>query len=181
MKHKIGYNPLGRTSSHRKAMHRSMVTSLVLHERIRTTLAKAKAVRRTAEKMVTRAGVDSVHNRRMIGRYIKDKTALAKIFTEVGPRFKERPGGYTRILRLGQRKSDGTEMVILEFVTDEVSQNPKTKKVKPKATEKKSDEKPGSKEKAPSVDEKEDSSEKTENTEATASDGSDDSIPAQES
>ncbi len=142
MRHKVGYNPLGRTSSHRKAMHRNMVTSLVIHERIRTTLAKAKAVRRTAEKMVTRAGVDSVHNRRMIGRYIKDKAALAKLFTDVGPRFKERPGGYTRILRLGQRKSDGTEMVILEFVADEVAKAPKAKKTKAKAPEKKSDSKP---------------------------------------
>lgn len=119
-----------------------MVTSLVIHERIRTTLAKAKAVRRTAEKMVTRAGVDSVHNRRMIGRYIKDKAALAKLFTEVGPRFKERPGGYTRILRLGQRKSDGTEMVILEFVADEAAKTPKAKKTKAKSPEKKSDSKP---------------------------------------
>lgn len=136
MKHKIGYNPLGRTSSHRKALHRSMVTALVLHERIRTTSAKAKAIRRTAEKMVTRAGVDSVHNRRIIGRNIKDKAALAKLFTDIGPRFKERPGGYTRILKIGQRTSDGAEMVILEFVTEELKKSPTAKKSKPKAAPK---------------------------------------------
>ncbi|MFW6234223.1 MAG: 50S ribosomal protein L17 [Spirochaetota bacterium] len=137
MKHKIGYNPLGRTSSHRKALHRSMVTSLVLHERIRTTSAKAKAVRRTAEKMVTRAGVDSVHNRRIVGRDIKDKAALAKLFTDIGPRFKERPGGYTRILKIGQRTSDGAEMVILEFVAEELKKDPSaSKKSKKKAAPK---------------------------------------------
>ncbi len=133
MKHKIGYNPLGRMAAHRKALHRNMVTSLVLHERIRTTVAKAKAVRRTAEKMVTRAGVDSVHNRRIIGRDIKDKAALAKLFTEIGPRFKERPGGYTRILKIGQRKSDGAEMVILEFVSEEISKTPESRKTKTKS------------------------------------------------
>jgi large subunit ribosomal protein L17 len=113
-----------------------MVTALVLHERIRTTSAKAKAIRRTAEKMVTRAGVDSVHNRRVIGRNIKDKAALAKLFTDIGPRFKERPGGYTRILKIGQRTSDGAEMVILEFVADELKKTPAGKKSKTKAAPK---------------------------------------------
>ena len=86
MKHRIGHNKLNRKPSHRKALHRNMVTSLFKHERIRTTKAKAAAIRRTAEKMITRAKVDSVHNRRMVGRDIKDQAILAKLFTELGPR-----------------------------------------------------------------------------------------------
>jgi large subunit ribosomal protein L17 len=116
MKHKVGYNRLGRKTSHRRALRRNMATSLILHERIKTTKAKALSVRRIVEKMVTRAKVDSVHNRRMVGRDIKDDGALAKLFTEIGPRFVKRPGGYTRILKLGPRKSDASEMVLLEFV-----------------------------------------------------------------
>ena len=122
MKHKVGYNRLGRKTAHRKAMTRNMLTSLFRHERIRTTKAKALAVRRTAEKMITRAKLDSVHNRRMIGRDIKDKMVLAKIFTDIGPRFKERPGGYTRVLKLGPRPSDAAEMVILELIPVEVEE-----------------------------------------------------------
>lgn len=124
MKHRVGFNRLGRTPSHRKAMTRNMLTSLFRHERIRTTRAKAMAVRRSAEKMITRARTDSVHNRRMIGRDIKDKAILAKIFTDIGPRFVNRPGGYTRVLKLGPRKSDAAEMVILELVKDEVEAKP---------------------------------------------------------
>ena len=116
MKHRVGFNRLGRKPSHRKALHRNMVTSLFLHERIRTTKAKAQAIRRTAEKMITRAKVDSVHNRRMVGRDLKDKAVLAKLFVEIGPRFKERPGGYTRILKIGPRPGDGAQMVLLELV-----------------------------------------------------------------
>ena len=110
MKNKIGYNRLGRSSAHRKAMTRNMLTSLFRHERIRTTKAKALAVRRTAEKMITRSKVDSVHNRRMIGRDIKDKAILAKMFTEIGPRYQQRPGGYTRVLKLGPRRGDAAEI-----------------------------------------------------------------------
>ncbi|MFW5826732.1 MAG: 50S ribosomal protein L17 [Alkalispirochaeta sp.] len=120
MKHKIGYNRLGRKTAHRKAMTRNMLTSLFRHERIRTTKAKALAVRRTAEKMITRAKLDSVHNRRIIGKDIKDAAVLAKMFTEIGPRFKERPGGYTRVLKLGPRPSDAAEMVVLELLPEEV-------------------------------------------------------------
>jgi len=93
-----------------------MVTSLFRHERIQTTRAKARAVRSTAEKMITRAKVDTVHNRRTVGRDIKDKAVLAKLFVEIGPRFKERPGGYTRMLRIGERAGDASEMVLLELV-----------------------------------------------------------------
>lgn len=138
MKHKIGYNRLGRKTAHRKAMTRNMLTSLFRYERIRTTKAKALAVRRTAEKMITRAKSDSVHNRRMIGRDIKDQSVLAKVFTEIGPRFKERPGGYTRVLKLGPRQSDAAEMVILELLgEDEAVKQTTTSKSSKKAAPKK--------------------------------------------
>lgn len=138
MRHKIGFNPLGRRTAHRKALKRNMVTSLLLEERITTTQTKAQEVRRMAEKMVTRAKEDSVHNRRMVGRDVKNKKALAKLFTEIGPRFKSRPGGYTRILKLGPRSGDAAEMVLLEFVRDTEAPAPtKKKKARPeKAPEK---------------------------------------------
>lgn len=120
MKHRVGFNRLGRKPAHRKALHRNMVTSLFRHERIRTTKAKAREIRRTAEKMITRAKVDSVHNRRMVGRDVKDQEILAKLFVEIGPRFAGRPGGYTRMLKIGRRGGDASEMVILELVRDEV-------------------------------------------------------------
>src|SRR6056297_161249 len=109
MKHKVGYNRLGRRTGHRKAMTRNMLTSLFRYGRIKTTKAKALAVRRTAEKMITRTKLDSVHNRRIIGKDIKDKEVLAKMFTEIGPRFSTRPGGYTRVLKIGQRKGDAAQ------------------------------------------------------------------------
>lgn len=130
MRHRHGFNRLGRKSSHRKAMKRNMVTSLFRHERITTTKPKAQAIRRVAEKMITRAKSDTVHNRRLIARDINDKGVVAKLFTELGPRFKERPGGYTRILKLGPRMSDAAEMVILELVerTGDVVEGKKEKK-----------------------------------------------------
>jgi large subunit ribosomal protein L17 len=116
MKHKIGFNKLNRTPAHRKAMIRNMMTVLFKHERITTTKAKAKEVQRFAEKEITRAKVDSVHNRRMVGRKIADEAILAKLFTDIAPRFKERSGGYTRVLHLGERKLDAADMVVLELV-----------------------------------------------------------------
>jgi large subunit ribosomal protein L17 len=116
MKHKRGFNPLERMSAHRKALHRNMVTSLFRKERIETTKAKAFAVRRTAEKMITRAKEDSVHNRRIISGRLYDEAIVAKLFTNIAPRMKERNGGYTRILKLGERKGDAAEVVILELV-----------------------------------------------------------------
>jgi large subunit ribosomal protein L17 len=116
MKHRRGFNPLERTSAHRKALHRSMVTSLFRHERIRTTKAKAVAVRRSAEKLITRAKVDSVHNRRIVSSRLYDEGIVAKLFTDIAKRMKERPGGYTRILKLGERFGDAAEEVILELI-----------------------------------------------------------------
>lgn len=136
MKHRVGFNRLGRKPSHRRALHRNMVTSLFKYERIRTTKAKAREIRRSAEKMITRAKVDSVHNRRMIARDIKDKAILAKLFVDIGPRFKERPGGYTRMLKIGHRRGDASEMVLLELVSEEIEQAPKKKRSRKAATPK---------------------------------------------
>ena len=117
MKHRRGFNPLGMMSAHRKAMCRNMVTSLFRKERIRTTKAKALEVRRTAEKMITRAKIDSVHNRRIVSSRLFDEAIVAKLFTDIAPKMKDRNGGYTRIIKLGERKGDAAEVVILELVT----------------------------------------------------------------
>ena len=116
MKHRIGYNRLGRKASHRKALVKNMVTQLYRHERIRTTKSKVLEVRRRAEKLITRAKEDSVHNRRIVAKLVQDKAILAKLFTEIAPGFVDRHGGYTRILKLGYRKGDAAEMVLLELV-----------------------------------------------------------------
>jgi large subunit ribosomal protein L17 len=93
-----------------------MVTSLFRYERIKTTKAKALEVRKAAEKLITRSKVDTVHNRRQAGRFIADETILAKLFVSIGPRMKERAGGYTRILKLGERAGDAADVVLLELV-----------------------------------------------------------------
>ena len=134
MKHLRGFNPLERDSAHRKALIRNMTTSLFRHERITTTKTKAQAVRRQAERLITRAKVDSVHNRRIVSARLFDEGIVAKLFTDISPRMKERPGGYTRILKLGARYGDAAEMVILELVdyklkTDD-SEDRKEKKAK---------------------------------------------------
>lgn len=144
MNHKVGFNKLSKAASHRRAMIRNMATSLFKHGRIQTTKAKAKAVQVTAEKMITRAKVDSVHNRRVIGKDIKDEGILAKIFTEIGPEYVERKGGYTRIIKMGHRQGDAAEMVLLELVKDEeeAAGKKKAKKKTAAKTEKKAEEKP---------------------------------------
>jgi large subunit ribosomal protein L17 len=116
MNHKCGFNPLERSAAHRKALHRNMVTSLFREERIKTTKAKALEIRRSAEKLITRAKVDSVHNRRIVSSRLFDEGMVAKLFTNIAVRMKERAGGYTRILKLGERAGDAAEMVILELV-----------------------------------------------------------------
>jgi ribosomal protein L17 len=116
MKHKIGFNKLNRTPAHRRALIRNQMTVLFKHERIVTTKAKAAEVRRFAEKEITRAKVDSVHNRRQTARMLWDEAILAKLYTDIAPRFKERNGGYTRILRIGERAHDAADMVVLELV-----------------------------------------------------------------
>ena len=116
MKHRIGFNALSRNSSERKALKRNMVTSLFRYERIETTKAKALEVRKMAEKMITRAKVDSVANRKEIAKDIYDEDIVTKLFKEIAPLFAERKGGYTRILKTGFRQGDAAEMVILELV-----------------------------------------------------------------
>lgn len=135
MKHKIGYNKLNRMAAHRKALIRNQMTVLFKHERIVTTRAKAIETRRFAEKMITRAKVDSVHNRREAAKKIYDEGILAKLFTEIGPRFKDRAGGYTRILRIGDRAHDAADMVILELVDQKVDEK-KAERDKRKADKK---------------------------------------------
>ena len=116
MNHKIGFNPLSRTTAHRRAMTRNMVTSLFRYERVTTTKSKALEVRRAAEKLITRAKVDSVHNRRIAAKFIADEKILNKLFTEIGPRMKDRNGGYTSVLKMGFRQGDAADVVILELV-----------------------------------------------------------------
>ena len=116
MKTRVGFNRLDRKSSHRRALLRNMVISLFRHERITSTKVKLGEVKRFAEKLITRAKVDSVHNRREVSRFIHDKYILNKLFTNISPIFKERKGGYTRVIKLGQRRGDAAEMAILELV-----------------------------------------------------------------
>ena len=152
MTHKMGFNPLSRTSAHRRAMSRNMVTSLFRYERITTTKAKALEVRKAAEKLITRSKVDSVHNRRQVARFIQDEIVLAKLFTEIGPRMKDRNGGYTRVLKLGFRQGDAADMVILELVDYKLDtaekadkKATKAKKADAPAEEKKATKKPAAK------------------------------------
>ena len=130
MNHKIGFNPLSRTTAHRRAMTRNMVTSLFRFERITTTKAKALEVRKSAEKLITRSKVDSVHNRREAAKFIQDEKILNKLFTEIGPRMKDRNGGYTRVLKLGFRQGDAADVVILELVDYKLDSDATEKKAK---------------------------------------------------
>ncbi|MBR5581320.1 MAG: 50S ribosomal protein L17 [Treponema sp.] len=152
MNHKNGFNPLSRTTAHRRAMSRNMVTSLFRYERITTTKAKALEVRKAAEKLITRSKVDTVHNRRQAARYIQDETVLAKLFTDIGPRMKDRAGGYTRVVKLGFRQGDAADMVILELVdykldSGDNTEKKETKKAKAPAEKKASAEKKATSEK----------------------------------
>lgn len=116
MRHNVQGRKLGRTTAHRIAMFRNQLASLVASERITTTLHKAKELRPLAEKVVTHGRQSSLAARRWVRRWIPDRTLVSKVFDEIGPRFKDRPGGYTRIVKLGPRKGDAAEMAVLEFV-----------------------------------------------------------------
>ena len=117
MRHRVKGNQLSRTSSHRNAMIRNMAVSLIEHERITTTVPKAKNLRPFVEKLVTLAGESSVHRRRLAFARLRDRAAVAKLFAVLGPRFKERPGGYTRILKLAKpRLGDNGQRAMIEFV-----------------------------------------------------------------
>lgn len=117
MRHRKSGKKLNRTSSHRTALFRNMSASLIEHELIKTTLPKAKELRRVIEPLVTLARNDSVAHRRTAFDRLRNKAAVGKLFTEIAPRFKERPGGYVRILKAGFRRDDNAPMAIVEFVS----------------------------------------------------------------
>jgi len=116
MRHKKSGRKLGRNSSHRKAMFRNMATSLVRHETIKTALPRAKELRRVVEPLITLAKVDGVANRRLAFDRLRDKEAVGKLFADLGPRFKARPGGYLRILKMGPRPGDAAPMALVQLV-----------------------------------------------------------------
>jgi len=116
MRHMNSGRAFSRTSSHRQAMFKNMAASLIKHELIRTTLPKAKELRRVAEPLITLAKTDSVANRRLAFARLRDKVAVGKLFVELGPRYRERKGGYLRILKCGQRDGDAAPMAYVELV-----------------------------------------------------------------
>jgi large subunit ribosomal protein L17 len=124
MRHRKSGRKLNRNSSHRKAMFKNMSASLIEHEVIRTTVAKAKELRSIAEPLITLAKEDSVHNRRLAFSRLRDKAAVGKLFTDLGPRYQTRPGGYIRILKCGYRPGDNAPMAIVELVDRPVSAEP---------------------------------------------------------
>jgi large subunit ribosomal protein L17 len=126
MRHNKSGRRLGRNSSHRAAMMRNMVTSLLEHEKITTTDTRAKELRKIAEKMITLGKRGDLHARRQALKVIRDRKVVGKLFAQIGPRYQDRPGGYTRILRLGNRAGDNAPQVIIELVEEEC--NPRARK-----------------------------------------------------
>jgi len=118
MRHRAKGRQLSRTSSHRRALLNNMATSLFEHGRVITTEAKAKELRPFAEKLITLARRGDLHARRLVQRRIKDRETLSRLFSEIGPRFAARPGGYTRILKLGHREGDGADVARIELLSD---------------------------------------------------------------
>src|SRR5580765_6824797 len=133
MKHRVAGRKLGRTSMHRTALLRNLSTELFRHERIRTTLMKAKELRPFAEKLITLSKRESLHARRLVLRDIHDKDVVSKMFDTISSRFAQRPGGYTRIVKLGPRRGDNAEMALIELVGAETA--PAAEKEAPEATE----------------------------------------------
>ncbi|MBN1164786.1 MAG: 50S ribosomal protein L17 [Candidatus Krumholzibacteriota bacterium] len=132
MRHNHSYRKLNRTASHRKAMLRNMVTSLFAEERITTTTAKAKEAKRMAERMITFARRGDLSARRQVAKKLKDPQVLRKLFDEIAPRYADRPGGYTRVLKVTQRKGDSAETALLELLGKD--EKPRGKKKKPRKT-----------------------------------------------
>ena len=116
MRHHKNFNHLGRQSAHRKALLANMASSLIMHKRIETTVAKAKALKMYVEPLATKSKNDTTHSRRIVFGYLKDKNAVTELFRVIAPKIADRPGGYTRILKTGFRLGDGAEMCIIEFV-----------------------------------------------------------------
>ena len=128
MRHQVKKGYLGRNTAHRRALLRNLVTSFLERERMRTTLAKARAARPIAEKMITLGKRGTLHARRQVLAYMTKESAVKKLFDEIAPRFSERPGGYTRIVKLDRRMGDGSVMAMLELVGSEFKKKAKKKK-----------------------------------------------------
>lgn len=128
MRHRVAGKKLGRKTAHRMMMFRNMVTSLLDKERIRTTLERAKAVRPIAERMITLGKRETLHARRQALAFVKDPAVVSKLFDTIAPRFSQRPGGYTRIIRLGFRDGDGAQMAIIELIGSEFKPSKKESK-----------------------------------------------------
>ncbi len=141
MRHGKKFNHLGRTSAHRKAMLANMACSLILHKRVNTTVAKAKELRKYVEPLITKSKDDSTHSRRTVFAYLKQKEAVAELFRDVSVKVAGRPGGYTRILKTGNRLGDAAEMCMIELVdfnefivsTEKTAAKPKTRRSRAKA------------------------------------------------
>ena len=116
MRHGKKFNKLSRTHSHRRQMLANMASSLIMHKRINTTLAKAKALRLYVEPLLTKAKEDTTHSRRVVFSYLQDKNAITELFREIAPKIADRPGGYTRILKMGSRVGDNADMALIELV-----------------------------------------------------------------
>jgi len=151
MRHRVAHRKLGRTTPHRIALLRNLTTALFERERIRTTLVKAKEVRPFAERLITlaRREDDRLHARRLAARHVQDRKVVKKLFDDIGARFATRPGGYTRIMRLGPRQGDGAEMAILELVGYEFKSDGKDEKDASKKPAEKAEKKPAKKKAAP--------------------------------
>ncbi len=121
MRHGKKINHLSRQASHRKAMLANMACSLIEHKRINTTVAKAKALKQFIEPLVTKCKTDDTHNRRIVFSYLRDKYAVTELFREVAPKVGDRPGGYTRIIKLGNRLGDNAEMAMIELVDSTIT------------------------------------------------------------
>jgi large subunit ribosomal protein L17 len=133
MRHNKSGKRLGRNSSHRKAMMRNMVTSLFAHEKITTTDIRAKELRKIADKMITLGKRGDIHARRQAMQVIRDRKVVGKLFDLVAPRYKDRPGGYTRIIKLGQRAGDNASLSLIELVEEEFTAKPRKAAPAPKA------------------------------------------------
>ena len=116
MRHNKAINHLGRKSGHRKALLANMATSLILHKRIQTTVAKAKALKMYVEPLITKSKEDTTHSRRVVFSYLKNKEAVTELFRTVAPKIADSPGGYTRVLKTGFRQGDGADMALIELV-----------------------------------------------------------------
>ena len=135
MRHNKAINHLGRKSGHRKALLANMAASLILHKRIQTTVAKAKALQSYVEPLITKSKDDSTHSRRVVFSYLKSKEAVSELFRTVAPKIADRPGGYTRVLKTGFRQGDGADMALIELVDfNEAALASSTKKAAKKTT-----------------------------------------------